>query len=190
MLLVTSGAGQISGLFVQTYLETFPEKNIAVIGDFSKESSDDNQRIKLFDGNIDNREFLDELFAKEEISGVVHLAGATESECADKNMFSCLESNVIHSITLFEAMETAGIKNIIFGSNQSLEDIEANTQVDITVFQESKRTIEQMLEFLHKTKNWSCLILRLKENNINSKQCSQIEAFLEHRTPTYKIATN
>lgn len=125
-VLVTGGAGYIGSHTVLQLLEAGHE--VVVLDNLSNSSEESLRRVQkltgrklaFIEGDIRDSKCLDQLFVDNDISEVIHFAGLKavgESVAQPLRYYDC---NVVGTIRLLEAMERAGVKNLVFSSSATV----------------------------------------------------------------------
>ena len=122
-ILVTGGAGYIGShvtitLHEEGYnpiiLDNFSNSDPTVLNGLKKITGKD---FELYEGDILNRTFLDEIFNKHQFHGVIHFAAKKAvGESVEKPLLY-YNNNVSGLITLLEAMENHSIRHLVFSSS-------------------------------------------------------------------------
>ncbi len=108
-ILVTGGAGFIGSNFVPYFVEKYPEYKIINLdkltyaGDVSNLSElENNDRYELVEGDICNRELVQYLFQKYDISGVIHFAAESHVDNSITGPEVFIKTNVNGTFTLLD----------------------------------------------------------------------------------------
>ena len=122
----------------------------------------------LYEGDIRNYDYLDNLFSKEEIDGVIHFAAkkAVGESCYDPFLY--YDNNIIGSINLLKVMNKHQVKKLIFSSSATVYDTEKNippfTETDrlstTNPYGTTKLVIEKLLYDMALHKGFSAICLR------------------------------
>lgn len=173
-ILVTGGAGYIGSHTTLLLLEQGYEP--VVLDNLSNSSEEALRRVekitgktvKFYNADIRDRKALDEIFAKERPEAVIHFAGlkAVGESCEKPLMY--FENNISGSITLFEAMQAAGCRNIIFSSSATVYGKPESVPIKETFktqvtnpYGRTKLVLEQLLADLYESDNsWNVMLLR------------------------------
>jgi UDP-glucose 4-epimerase len=125
-ILVTGGAGYIGSHTVLALLRS--GYNVVVIDNLCNSSAESLNRVAkiadrealFIEGDVRKRDFLDAVLAKHKISAVLHFAGLKAVGESVTQPLCYYENNVHGSQILLQAMENAGIFNIVFSSSATV----------------------------------------------------------------------
>jgi len=161
-ILVTGGCGYIGShiainLLKSSYdlvmLDNFSNSSKKVIERIRKIS---NKTFKVIEGDISDRNLLKDIFRNYRIKGVIHLASLKSVGEAERNPISYYKNNVNGSLILFEEMEIANVKTIVFSSSATVYGQKKNhmfTEEDAlepyNVYGRTKLIIENLLKDIH-----------------------------------------
>lgn len=153
VILVAGGAGYIGSHMVADLVEK--GYDVVVADNLSTgHRAAINSQARFYEGDIRNREFLDELFTKEKIEAVVHFAAFSLVAESMKKPLKYFDNNTGGMITLLEAMHDHGIKYIVFSSTAATYGIpehmpikESDPQVPINPYGESKLAMEKIMKW-------------------------------------------
>jgi UDP-glucose 4-epimerase len=120
-------------------------------------------------GDIHDRALLDKLFARYSIDAVLHFAGLKAVGESVLQPLKYYENNVAGSVTLFQAMQAAGIFKLVFSSSATVygeparmpvrEDFPTGTPTN--PYGRSKLIVEEILQDLCRSDGrWSVALLR------------------------------
>jgi len=170
MILVTGGAGYIGSHFIKHYLDTNPGQQVIVVDNLSEGHADAvsySPDITLYTHNIGDTEAMARVFAAHPITAVVHFAASCYVGESQEKPALYFENNVIQSLRLFEAMEAAGVRQIVFsstcatyGNPQYLPLDESHPQQPINVYGTTKLMIEKALDGYAQSRGWGYVALR------------------------------
>ncbi len=126
------------------------------------------KKLKYYDCDIRDREGLDKIFAEDKPEAVIHFAGLKAVGESSKLPLLYYDNNISGSVTLFEAMENAGCKKIVFSSsatvygNNPIPYKEDMVTGDVSnPYGRTKHFIEQILGDVYNADNsWSISLLR------------------------------
>ncbi len=166
-ILITGGAGFIgSNIAKKYYNEGF---QVAVLDNFSSGQKEFlNKDIKIFKGNIENRDFVETVFKNFQPDIVSHHAAhISVRDSISKPIFDA-EQNILGSINIFEIAGKNKIKHIVFAStagliNQKdykLPTIETNAPTLDLPYKISKFSGERYLEFFAEKYKYEKTIFR------------------------------
>ena len=126
------------------------------------------KKLKSYDCDIRDREGLDKIFAENKPDAVIHFAGLKAVGESAKLPLLYYENNISGSVTLFEAMEAANCKKIVFSSsatvygNNPIPYKEDMITGDVSSpYGRTKHFIEKILGDVYAADNsWSVSLLR------------------------------
>lgn len=173
-ILVTGGAGYIGSHACVELLNR--GYDIVVIDNLANSSKESLKRIKkitgkdfpFYEADIRDREAVRRVFAENEIEWVMHFAGLKAvGESVEKPLLY-YENNVYGSLILFEVMQEAGVKNIVFSSSATVYGDPERLPLDeecrlgpTNPYGETKLVIENILKSQYTTDpQWRIVILR------------------------------
>jgi UDP-glucose 4-epimerase len=169
-ILVTGGAGYIGSHFIKTYMERRQSDNLVVIDDLTsghQESLPKSDRVTLVKAKLADKSALEKLFLENKITAVVHFAGKICVGESQIDPFLYFKNNVLDSTTLFEVMETHGVRRIVFSSSAAVYGQPEYSPLDeshpfapTSVYGTTKLIAEQILQSLTDSSLWSSVSLR------------------------------
>jgi UDP-glucuronate 4-epimerase len=132
-VLVTGGAGFIGSNVAEYLLERgddvviidemndyydvrLKEANLALL----RRKCSDEKRLSIYKGDICDEKFLQEVFEKEEIKWVCHMAARAGVRPSIQDPFVYIHSNIKGTTHLMEMSHKFGIKNFVFASSSSV----------------------------------------------------------------------
>lgn len=174
-ILVTGGAGYIGAHAVVELLQA--GYRVTVLDNLHNGSPLALQRaeqitgrsVNFVEGDIRDRELLDQLLAEHAIEVVMHFAGLKAVGESCEQPLAYYETNVGGSVTLCQAMAAAGVFRLVFSSSATVygdpETIPITEDCPIgniaNPYGRSKRMVEQVLEDLAASDTrWSIALLR------------------------------
>lgn len=171
MIVVTGGAGFIGSHFINCYLKHLPDGQVTVVDNLCEGHR---EALELFSGHvtlveadISDLAAMRSLFARLSPSAVIHFAGSCYVGESQQNPLKYFRNNVIASLNLFQAMEEAGTRKIIFSSScavygipPTLPILEDFPRKPVNVYGLTKHMIEEALEAYAARLNWSYVALR------------------------------
>ena len=174
-ILVTGGAGYIGS---HTCVELLLAGHDVVVLDNLSNSSEEslnrvqelaNKKLTFIEGDIRDAKVLDQLFGRHKIDAVIHFAGLKAVGESQQIPLTYFDNNIAGSISLVQAMERAGVYNLVFSSSATVYD-EANTSplnesmptgMPSNNYGYTKLIVEQLLEKLSiANEQWSIALLR------------------------------
>ena len=173
-ILVTGGTGYIGShtvvkLLKASYevviLDNLSNSKISVIDRIEKIT---NKRPLFIEGDIRDGLLLGQIMREHSFDSVMHFAGLKAVAESEKEPLRYFDNNVVGSIKLFEAMQKANIKKIVFSSSATVYGDPGIVQYredtplkPINIYGQTKMMIEDILRGLKKTDtSWSIAILR------------------------------
>jgi len=174
VILLTGGAGYIGSHAAIEFIRA--GHDIVVLDNFSNSKPEAVRRTRelagkdfpCVEGDIRDRALLDRLFADYPITAVVHFAGLKAVGESVREPLRYYDNNVGGSVILFEAMQAAGVRNLVFSSSATVygdphavpirEDFPLSTT---NPYGASKLMIENILRDLAKARpDWRIALLR------------------------------
>lgn len=179
-ILVTGGAGYIGSHACVELLQA--GYGVAVVDNLSNSKTESLARVRQITGkaltfyqaDIRDQAALSEIFAKETIDTVIHFAGlkAVGESCAKPHWY--YHNNVYGTLVLTEAMQAAGVKQLVFSSSATVYGESSSPQYAedfplgaINPYGRSKAMIEDILRDLSTAdtlnkdpKPWKIALLR------------------------------
>lgn len=174
-ILVTGGAGYIgSHTVVQllaagqqvVILDNLSNASIKVLDRLKHISG---QRITFYQGDIRDRDLLQQIFAKHYINTVMHFAGLKAVGESVREPLKYYDNNVSGSLILFEEMARANVFNVVFSSSATVYGDPASVPINETMpvggttnpYGTSKYMVERMLADIQTADaRWSVVLLR------------------------------
>src|SRR5690554_2075075 len=125
-ILVTGGAGYIGSHTCVRLLELGYE--VVVLDNFSNSSAEAVRRVEdiarrevvLVEGDINDAALLDRLFQTHKVDAVIHFAGLKAVGESVAQPLRYYHNNVSGTVVLCEAMQRAGVKNMVFSSSATV----------------------------------------------------------------------
>jgi len=157
-ILVTGGAGYIGSHAVLALQQA--GYGVVVLDNLSfghRELVEDVLKVELVVGDTGDRALLDQLFASRDIAAVMHFAAFLQVGESVKEPAKYYQNNVVSTLTLLEAMRSAGIDKFVFSSTcatygvpQFIPLTEAHPQNPINPYGMTKLMVEKiLLDFAH-----------------------------------------
>jgi UDP-glucose 4-epimerase len=174
-ILVTGGAGYIGSHTVLELLQSGQE--VVVVDNLSNSSSTSLERVaqitgktaQFYQGDINDKAFLADVFAKHAIEQVIHFAGLKAVGESVEKPIAYYQNNVQGTLTLLDAMREAGVFKLVFSSSATVYGDPASLPIreDFPVggttnpYGTSKLMVEMVLQDVAKSDpRWSFAILR------------------------------
>jgi UDP-glucose 4-epimerase len=174
-ILITGGAGYIGSHACVEFLDA--GYDIVVLDNLCNSSPKSLDRVReltgldfpFVRGDVRDRALLDELFRDHDIDAVIHFAGLKAVGESVERPLLYYNNNIAGSVILFEAMQAAGVKTVVFSSSATVYGdphavpIREDFPVGATTnpYGRSKLIIEQILgDVAASDPNWSIALLR------------------------------
>lgn len=173
-ILVTGGAGYIGSHTCVRLLELGYE--VVVLDNFSNSSAEAVRRVEdiarrevvLVEGDINDAALLDRLFQTHKVDAVIHFAGLKAVGESVAQPLRYYHNNVSGTVVLCEAMQRAGVKNMVFSSSATVYGDPATVPIRedfptsaTNPYGRSKLMIEEMLGDLYVADDsWNIALLR------------------------------
>lgn len=173
-ILVTGGAGYIGSHTCVRLLELGYE--VVVLDNFSNSCAEAVRRVEdiarrevvLVEGDINDAALLDRLFQTHKVDAVIHFAGLKAVGESVAQPLRYYHNNVSGTVVLCEAMQRAGVKNMVFSSSATVYGDPATVPIRedfptsaTNPYGRSKLMIEEMLGDLYVADDsWNIALLR------------------------------
>lgn len=173
-ILVTGGAGYIGSHTCVRLLELGYE--VVVLDNFSNSSAEAVRRVEditrrevvLVEGDINDAALLDRLFQTHKVDAVIHFAGLKAVGESVSQPLRYYHNNVSGTVVLCEAMQRAGVKNMVFSSSATVYGDPATVPIRedfptsaTNPYGRSKLMIEELLGDLYVADDsWNIALLR------------------------------
>ncbi|MBS9404250.1 UDP-glucose 4-epimerase GalE [Halomonas sp. TRM85114] len=175
IVLVTGGAGYIGSHTVLTLLEAGHE--VVVLDNLVNASRESLRRVEelagrrltFIEGDILDRQCMDDLLAEHSPEAVIHFAGLKAVGESVEQPLAYYKNNVAGTVTLCQAMQAAGVRRLVFSSSATVYGPDAPMPcheslprgVSSSPYGVSKAMVEQVLEDLCRADSrWSVALLR------------------------------
>ncbi|MBR6350647.1 MAG: UDP-glucose 4-epimerase GalE [Lachnospiraceae bacterium] len=174
-ILVTGGAGYIGSHTVVELIERGHEP--VIVDNMYNAFEEVYDRIEKITGvrpvnyktDIRDKAGLEEIFSKEQPEAVIHFAGLKAVGESVREPLNYYENNVGGSVILFEVMQAAGCRNIVFSSSATVygmnnpipyrEDFQTGPCTN--PYGSTKLTVETILKDVYASDNsWNVILLR------------------------------
>ncbi len=174
-ILVTGGAGYIGSHTCVELLNS--EHEVIVLDNLCNSSEESLNRVQqicgktltFVQGDIRDAQVLDQVFQQHHIDAVIHFAGLKAVGESQQIPLAYFDNNISGSIQLVQAMQRAGVFNLVFSSSATVYD-EANvsplnedmpTGMPSNNYGYTKLIVEQLLQKLSLAdERWSIALLR------------------------------
>ena len=174
-ILVTGGAGFIGSHTCVELLNS--EHDVIVLDNLCNSSEESLNRVQqiceknltFVQGDIRDAQVLDQVFQQHHIDAVIHFAGLKAVGESQQIPLAYFDNNISGSIQLVQAMQRAGVFNLVFSSSATVYD-EANvsplnedmpTGMPSNNYGYTKLIVEQLLQKLSLAdERWSIALLR------------------------------
>lgn len=173
-ILVTGGAGYIGSHTCVRLLELGYE--VVVLDNFSNSCAEAVRRVEdiarrevvLVEGDINDAALLDRLFQTHKVDAVIHFAGLKAVGESVAQPLRYYHNNVSGTVVLCEAMQRAGVKNMVFSSSATVYGDPASVPIRedfptsaTNPYGRSKLMIEELLGDLYVADDsWNIALLR------------------------------
>lgn len=120
-ILVTGCAGFIGSNFTKQFKDKYPDTEIIGVDDFSTGRKDAvGKEVKLYEGSILDRKFLDNIFDKYKCEYVFHFAALPRVSYSIQYPSETTLVNVDGTVVLLKASADAGVRRFMFSSSSSV----------------------------------------------------------------------
>jgi len=167
-ILVTGGAGYIGSNCVKELISRGYE--IIVLDNLvygHRDLVDQVLKVKLIEGDLQDRLLLDDIFANHPINAVIHFAAYAYVGESVSDPAKYYRNNVVGTLTLLEAMLAVGINKIVFSSTcatygvpEKIPITEDEKQNPINPYGRSKLMVEQILQDFDRAYGLKSVIFR------------------------------
>ncbi|MDO5519455.1 MAG: UDP-glucose 4-epimerase GalE [bacterium] len=152
-ILVLGGAGYIGSHVVS---ELIDQGNEVVIADNLETGHIEavHPKATFYKGDIRNKEFIDSVFEKEQIDGVIHFAANSLVGESMTNPLKYYNNNLYGTMVLLESMVAHNVKKIVFSSTaatygepESIPILETDRTEPTNPYGETKLSMEKMMKW-------------------------------------------
>lgn len=173
-IMVTGGAGYIGSHTCVELLENGYE--VIVIDNFCNSSVESLNRVEkitgkkigLYEGDIADRELLNEIFEKENIDAVIHFAGLKAVGESVEKPLEYFMNNISGTLVLLDVMRRHKVKNMIFSSSATVYGIPKTVPIQedfplsvTNPYGRTKLMLEEILRDVYVSDNeWNIILLR------------------------------
>lgn len=174
-ILITGGAGYIGG---HTAVELLQEGYEVVVYDNLSNSSEESirrveeltgKKVKFYEGDILDAEFLQTVFELETIDAVIHCAALKAVGESVRKPLEYYQNNITGTLTLLDVMRESGVKRIVFSSSATVYGNPAMIPITeecpkgqcTNPYGWTKSMMEQIMTDLQKSDpEWNVILLR------------------------------
>ncbi|ADQ07481.1 UDP-glucose 4-epimerase [Caldicellulosiruptor hydrothermalis 108] len=153
MILVTGGAGYIGSHMVWLLLEK--GYDVVVIDNLEKGHKKAVLGGKFYCGDLKDKEFLEKVFAENDISAVIHFAASSLVGESVQNPIKYYYNNVYGTLNLVDTMIKHNVKKLVFSSTaavygepENIPILEEDKTQPTNPYGETKLAIEKMLKWM------------------------------------------
>lgn len=165
-ILVLGGAGYIGS---HTVYELIDRGEDVVVADnlITGFSAAVHPKARFYKGDIRDKKFLDDLFEKENIDGVIHFAASSQVGESMVHPLKYYDNNLYGTMVLLESMVSHGIKHIVFSSTaatygepEKIPILESDRTEPTNTYGETKLAMEKMMKWTDKAHGLKYVALR------------------------------
>lgn len=164
-ILVTGGAGYIGSHTVAALLERGEE--VVILDNLQTGHRGALLGGKLYEGDLRDKELLSKLFEENSIDSVIHFAANSLVGESMQKPVKYYDNNVYGTLCLLEAMDTAGVRSIVFSSTaatygepEQVPILESDRTQPTNVYGETKLMMERMMSWFDKVLGIKYVALR------------------------------
>lgn len=165
-ILVAGGAGYVGSHMVQELINE--HYDVVVIDNLSTGHRQAiNAQARFYQGDTRDRQFLESVFAQEEITAVIHMDAFSLVPESVQQPLKYFDNNLIGLISLLEAMNKYAIKYLIFSSTAAtfgnpvqIPIQDQDPQQPINPYGESKLMMEKIVHWVEQANGLQCVALR------------------------------
>ena len=165
-ILVLGGAGYIGSHTVYELIDSGTE--VVVVDNLLTGFREAvHPKAKFYEGDIRDRAFMDSVFEKEEIDGVIHFAASSQVGESMTNLLKYYNNNLCGTEILLESMVAHGIDKIVFSSTaatygepESIPILETDRTLPTNCYGETKLSMEKMFQWTSLAHNLRFVSLR------------------------------
>ncbi|MCR4955060.1 MAG: UDP-glucose 4-epimerase GalE [Lachnospiraceae bacterium] len=152
-ILVLGGAGYIGSHTVYELIDN--GKDVVVVDNLQtghKEAI--HPKARFYQGDIRDRKFMDSVFEKEDIGGVIHFAACSQVGESMQDPLKYYNNNLYGTEVVLESMVAHGIDKIVFSSTaatygepENIPIVETDATVPTNCYGETKLSMEKMMKW-------------------------------------------
>ena len=165
-ILVLGGAGYIGSHTVYELIDA-GEKVVVVDNLLTGFKEAVHPEAVFYEGDIRDRSFMDSIFEKEDIDGVIHFAACSQVGESMKDPLKYYNNNLCGTEVLLESMVAHGIDKIVFSSTaatygepESIPILESDRTLPTNCYGETKLSMEKMFKWTSQAHNLRYVSLR------------------------------
>jgi UDP-glucose 4-epimerase len=165
-ILVLGGAGYIGSHTVYELIDA-GEKVVVVDNLLTGFKEAVHPEAVFYEGDIRDRSFMDSIFEKEDIDGVIHFAACSQVGESMKEPLKYYNNNLCGTEVLLESMVAHGIDKIVFSSTaatygepESIPILESDRTLPTNCYGETKLSMEKMFKWTSLAHNLRYVSLR------------------------------
>lgn len=165
-ILVLGGAGYIGSHTVYELIDA-GEKVVVVDNLLTGFKEAVHPEAVFYEGDIRDRSFMDSIFEKEDIDGVIHFAACSQVGESMKDPLKYYNNNLCGTEVLLESMVAHGIDKIVFSSTaatygepESIPILESDRTLPTNCYGETKLSMEKMFKWTSLAHNLRYVSLR------------------------------
>ena len=124
-------------------------------------------KARFYEGDIRDKAFLDDLFTKEKIDGVIHFAANSQVGESMKVPLKYYDNNLYGTMVLLESMVEHGIDKIVFSSTaatygepERIPILESDRTEPTNTYGETKLSMEKMMKWVDMANGINYVALR------------------------------
>lgn len=166
-ILVTGGAGYIGSHTVKLLKSKGYDLLVFDNLVYGHQYIIDRLEVDFIQGDLIDRALLDKIFQEYKIDAVIHFAAYAYVGESMENPAKYYRNNTVATLNLLEAMEGAGVKNIVFSSTCATYGIpneipitESHPQNPINTYGYTKLVVEKMLADFQRAYGWEYVAFR------------------------------
>lgn len=165
-ILVLGGAGYIGSHTVYELIEN--GEDVAIVDNLQTGHIEAiHPSARFYKGDIRDKEFLNNVFAKEKIDAVIHFAASSLVGESMQKPLKYYDNNLCGTKVLLEAMVENGIDKIVFSSTaavygepENIPILETDKTEPTNTYGETKLSMEKMFKWVSKAHNLRYVALR------------------------------
>ena len=166
-VLITGGSGFIGSHVTEKFLENGCE--VVILDNLStgNEANIKHLNIKLYKSDMRDKKAVEEIFEKEDISHIIHMAAQVSVSHSVEDIRFDMEENIAGLINILEAAAKYKVKKVVFSSTaavygvpENVPSVETDNTKPLSPYGLSKLTGEEYLKMYSLFKNLDYVVLR------------------------------